>query len=182
MSFLRPELDEALRQWREVIAAGLAAAGGLWLAAQGGYVLLPAGILVLIVAASWGLTALRRQRFRQPVVDPGVVDLDEGQIGYFGPTFGGFVATADLSEIRLIETMGRRQWRLKTRDGQVLLIPVAASGAEQLFDAFSVLPGIDMAALSLAVSGAVSLAPVWSRSGHRPPERRSITADHHENS
>lgn len=182
MSFIRPELAESLRRWREVIAAGLAALGGLWLAAKGGYVLLPAGAVVVVIASGWGITALRRQRFRQPVADPGVVDLDEGQIGYFGPTFGGFVPTADLSEIRLIETMGRRHWRLKTRDGQVLLIPVAASGAERLFDAFSILPGIDMAALSLAVSAPVSIAPVWSRSGLALPEPRGITSNHHENS
>ena len=42
-------------------------------------------------------------------------------------------------------------WRLKQTDGQALLIPVDAEGAEKLFDVFASLPGMDTAELVLAL-------------------------------
>ena len=65
---------------------------------------------------------------RRPWTRPGVVEVDEGQVGYLGPTFGGYVALPDLVELRLIAIRGQRLWRLKQADGQALLIPVAAAG------------------------------------------------------
>jgi len=93
------------------------------------------------------------------VAAPGVVEVDEGQIAYLGPAFGGFVALPDLVEIRLVTMRGRRLWRLRQTDGQVLLIPVDATGAERLFDAFASLPGMDMAALVAALSPGTAAAP-----------------------
>jgi hypothetical protein len=43
----------------------------------------------------------------------------------------------ELVEIRLLAMRGRRMWRLKQTDGQALLIPVDAEGAEKLFDVFA---------------------------------------------
>lgn len=182
MPLLRPNVTQSLHRWREVIAAACAALAGLWLIAAGGYVLVPVGTVVILLAAGWGLVALRRMRFRRPVSAPGVVEVDEGQIGYFGPTFGGFVALADLSDIRLADVAGARQWRLKTTDGQALLIPVAATGAERLFDAFAVLPGADMAAISAALNGPVSVAPLWTRTRSQAATSRHIAPTYHENS
>jgi hypothetical protein len=84
------------------------------------------------------------------------VEVDEGQVGYLGPSFGGFVALPDLVEVRLVTMYGRRLWRLKQADGQALLIPVDAAGAERLFDAFGSLPGMDMAALLAALEAPVA--------------------------
>ena len=151
MSAIRPEVTAAAWHWREVIAAGVCGAFGLWLIWLGGYVLFPAGLLVLLGAAGWVLTALRRLRFAQGVHAPGVVEVDEGQIGYLGPTFGGYVAIPDLTELRLVTMYGRRMWRLKQVDGQAVLIPVDAAGAERLFDAFASLPGIDMGSVMAAL-------------------------------
>lgn len=156
MMGVRPEVAEGAWRWREVLAACGFGAFGLWLIWLGGYVLFPAGMLVLVAAAAWGLTALRRMRFVQSVNAPGVVEVDEGQIGYLGPTFGGYVAIPDLSEVRLVTIYGRRMWRLKQADGQAVLVPVDAAGSERLFDAFASLPGMDMVALMDAIGTAGS--------------------------
>ncbi|MDZ4134575.1 MAG: hypothetical protein U1D06_03135 [Paracoccaceae bacterium] len=152
MAFLRPEAIAALRRWREVaLAAGLAALGLRGMLA-GGYVLLPAGALLVALGVGLGLLALRRLRFAQDGDAPGVVEVDEGQISYYGPASGGFVALPDLAELRLITLHGARFWRLKQADGQALLIPVSANGAERLFDAFAALPGMDTQALVAALA------------------------------
>ena len=150
---IRAEVTDAVWRWREVIAAGMFGGCGVWLIWLGGFLLGPLGALVLVLAAFWGVTAWRRVRFAQDVAAPGVVEVDEGQVGYLGPSFGGYVALPDLVEVRLVTMYGRRLWRLKQADGQALLIPVNATGAERLFDAFGSLPGMDMAAL-LAALGA----------------------------
>ena len=163
MSFIRPDLAERLRPWREVSVALLLALAGAWIAMRGGWVLFVLGLLLWSVAGGWALTAFRRTRFRSSPGVPGVVEVDEGQIGYFGPDFGGFVAAADLTEIRLIALHGKRHWRLRTMDQQLLTIPTGAVGADRLFDAFAALPAIDMGAIAAALVGPVPKGPVWSR-------------------
>ncbi|MDT8857122.1 hypothetical protein RNZ50_19200 [Paracoccaceae bacterium Fryx2] len=159
MDLIRPEARATLWRWREVAAAGALALLGAWFILLGGFILIPAGVLLLALAAGLGLLALRRLRFAQGGEAPGVVELDEGQVGYFGPGTGGFVSLRELDEVRLITLRGQRLWRLKQSDGQALLIPVAAQGAERLFDAFAALPGMDTQALVAA------LAPETSPSG-----------------
>jgi len=168
-----------LYRWREVAAAAGLGAAGLWLMALGGLVLIPAGAALLAVAAVLGVTGWRRLRFRQDTLAPGVVEVDEGQIGYLGPGTGGFVSLPDLVEIKLVTLRGHRLWRLKQSDGQALLVPVDATGADRLFEAFSALPGIDLGALvdalapAQAGTGGTAMAPadvaqmrlVWRRQG-----------------
>jgi hypothetical protein len=148
---IRGEIVDAAYRLREVIAAGAVGLFGLWLIWLGGYLLLPVGIVVLALATVWAVTALRRIRFAQDIMAPGMVEVDEGQIGYLGPALGGYVALPDLVELRLVTMQGRRLWRLKQADGQTLLIPVDAAGADRLFDAFGSLPGMDLAALVVAL-------------------------------
>ncbi len=161
MTLIRPELHQAILRGREVIAAATVVAFGLWLVWLGGYLLVPLGLCVAGLGTIWVLQALRRMRFAQGVAAPGVVEVDEGQVGYFGPGEGGFVALPDLVELRLVSVQGRRLWRLKQTDGQALLIPVDAAGAERLFDAFASLPGMDSGALvaALDTQAAVGGAP-----------------------
>ena len=88
-----------------------------------------------------------------------MVEVDEAQISYMGPTTGGFVSLSELVELRLLTLRGRRLWRLKQADGQALLVPVDAAGSAALFDAFGNLPGMDTSALVRA------LEPVSRASG-----------------
>lgn len=152
MSVIRPEVSAALYRWREVIATAGLALIGLWFVRLGGLILIPAGAGTLVLAAALGLNAWRRMRFGQEVGAPGVVEVDEGQISYMGPEIGGFISLPELVEIKLITLRGRRLWRLKQADGQAILVPVDAAGADRLFDAFASLPGLDTADL-VAVLG-----------------------------
>jgi hypothetical protein len=177
MSFIRPELSAATWRWREVLAGAALTVFGAWTALQGGYLLTPLGIALAALGALWALTAWRRLRFQQEGEAPGILRVTEAQIAYYGPRVGGFIALPDLAEIRLLTLRGRRIWKLKQGDGQVLHIPVESDGAEALFDAFASLPGIDMATVVAALgadappsdSRVIALAEVdrliWSRKG-----------------
>ena len=155
---IRPEVLNLLRRANEVILAALLVAFGLWLIWLGGYLLTPVGMALSALGLSWAVLALRRLRFAQGSDAPGVVEVDEGQVGYLGPTAGGYVSLPELAEIRLLTLRGRRMWRLKQADGQAVLIPVDAAGAERLFDAFSSLPGMDSGALVQALTPAAHSA------------------------
>lgn len=177
MSFIRPDLQASLFRFREVITAAALSGAGAWIATRGGWLLTPLGLALAALGTGWAVLTLRRLRFQQDGEAPGVVRVTEAQIAYFGPRVGGFVGLPDLAEIRLLALRGRRIWKLKQGDGQVLHIPVEADGAEALFDAFSALPGIDMAALVAALgsdapasaSTVIALAEVdrliWARKG-----------------
>jgi hypothetical protein len=154
MSFIRPELTETLSRWREVIAAVTTAAlGALGLGLGTGYVIPGAGLILLVTGLAWVVQSVRRQRFLQPGEAPGIVRVTEAQIAYLGPRIGGFVSLPELAELRLLTLRGRRVWRLRQADGQMLHIPVEAEGAEALFDAFAALPGMDTGALLAALGG-----------------------------
>ncbi|MDR7123791.1 hypothetical protein [Pseudotabrizicola sp. 4114] len=149
---IRPEVQAALWRWREVALGAVVLALGLWLIRLGGYLLVPLGAVVGLAGVALAVLAWRRLRFVAAGEAPGVVQVDEGQVSYMGPQVGGFVSLRDLVELRLIGIRGRRLWRLKQADGQALLIPVEAAGAEALFDAFSSLPGLSSAGLVAALA------------------------------
>lgn len=175
---IRPQVKAALWRWREVIAAAVIGGVGLWFIRLGGLILIPAGAGILVLATALGLNAWRRMRFGQGIGAPGVVEVDEGQISYMGPEIGGFVSLPELVEIKLITLRGRRMWRLKQADGQAILVPVDAAGADRLFDAFASLPGLDTADLVAvlgpdamgdgqlpAPDGLAGMRMVWRRPG-----------------
>jgi hypothetical protein len=151
MGLVREEVSDLAWRWREVLVAAAALALSLWVAAQGGYLLVPLGLILAALSLSFGLLALRRLRFRQALGAPGMVEVDEAQVSYMGPATGGFVSLSELVELRLLTLRGRRLWRLKQADGQALLVPVDAAGSEALFDAFGNLPGMDTQTLVQAL-------------------------------
>ena len=164
IEFIRPGAAQTLRRWREVIIAGVVTALGLWVALQGGPVLLIAGLLIAALGAALAVTGLRRLHFMQDINDPGLVQVVEGQITYFGPTEGGFAGLSSLTEIALTQHGGRRCWRLANEGGEVLFIPTAAEGTDALFDAFSGLPGLETPALLAAIDGPPDMPRiVWRR-------------------
>lgn len=173
---IRDGARKALWRWREGFVALGIIGFGAWLVVLGGYLLVPLGALTALGGMALGVLAIRRLRFAGKTDAPGVVQIDEGQVSYMGPTVGGFISLSDLVEVRIIGMRGRRLWRLKQADGQAILVPVDAAGAEALFDAFSALPGLSSADLLAAVApvvGADSRAVmaggenriVWRRAG-----------------
>lgn len=165
MGLIRPELAQWLAPRREVFAALAGIAAGLWVATRGGWFLGAIGLILTAICIGWAIGSRRRLAFRRDISAPGVLDIDEGEIRYFAArALGGSVALRDLTEIRLIRLNGHDNWRLKTRDGQALLIPVEARGADQLADAFTALPGVDMGRITgaLAQKDGPSLRVVWT--------------------
>lgn len=174
---LRPEALALLARLREPALGGVVLAMGLWVATRGGWVLAATGTLVAGLGLGWLVLALRRLRFRAGSAAPGWVEVDEGRITYLGPKLGGSVSLPDLLEIRLLTLRGRSVWRLKQADGQVLLVPLDAAGAEALFDTFAALPGLSSAMLVAALDWRAGDGPglvsatrpldrlVWRRAG-----------------
>ncbi len=169
MSFVRPDLSRRLARWSELASAVVAALIGGAIMRLGGFLFLPIGALLTLLSLGWAMTALRRLSFQREIAAPGIVEVIEGQVGYFGPTFGGFVALDDLVELRLMEFHGAQHWRLKTALNEVLTIPVDATGADKLYDAFATLPGVDMAGLSSALDAGTATLPLWRRPDPRLP-------------
>lgn len=165
MSLLRPEVTAMLQRWREVLAGLAVVLAGLWLARLGGPFFLAVGGLVMLAGAALALIGYRRQRFQSGGMAPGVVQMVEGQVAYFGPETGGFVALRELVELRL-EGAGKT-WVLAQSDGAELRIPVGAKGSEVLFDAFAALPGLGMHRLLAAMEGAenrrMDAQVIWRR-------------------
>jgi hypothetical protein len=76
-----------------------------------------------------------------------VVEVDERQITYFGPSDGGVISIDALSRIEVRTTewgpfADDLFWVFEDVDGAILQIPASAEGADALFDAISALPGV----------------------------------------
>ena len=174
MSFVRPEIVAGLTRWREPLLALGFAALGVWLALRGGAFYGTLGSLAVGVGLGLALSAWRRMRFAGDgrALDPGVVQIDEGAIAYFGPETGGVVALSDLVLVEAAALDGVRLWRLRQEDGRTVAIPMAAKGAERLFDVFGALPGARIEVFLAARDGAPPRAPrtLWRRaSAQRDP-------------
>jgi hypothetical protein len=168
--FLRPEAKALLHRWSEMAGAAAIGLVGLWVFRFGGWFFQGVGILLVLTGLAGAVIAWRRMVFRRVVEQPGIVEVDEGQIRFFGPQGGGFVALREVIELGLIQDLdGQSWWRLRESGGNMLAIPASASGAEALFDAFSALPGIDMGALTAALARAGTQPPVtlWRRDAVR---------------
>ena len=163
MPLIRPEITAWIHRWREALAAAVLFALGVWLILLGGWLLTAVGVVLLAAATVWGVIAIRRVRFSRGVTAPGVVEVSEGRVGYFAPGFGGFISLCELVEIQMVAQAGTSGWRLKQADGQVLIIPTQAEGADALHDAFVSLPGIDMAALTAALDTRDGAQVLWTR-------------------
>ncbi len=143
MSFIRPEAGAAVMRWRDALIGVAVVLLGLWWASGFG-VLKWLGIAVVIVGAVLVYSGVQRARFRGDSGGQGVVQVDEGEVMYFGPLSGGTVAMADMMRLTLDGGSTPTVWILWQPGASPLHIPVDAEGAEKLFDAFATLPGLRM--------------------------------------
>jgi hypothetical protein len=167
---IRPDLRTWAAQRSEAIVATLILLAGLWLTLRGGWFFAAVGALVLLVGLSLLIGAIRRLPFRRGIAAPGVVEVDEGAVRYYGAAvLGGEIALRDLVEIRLLRLKGRGHWRLRSATGEALLVPVDAAGSDALAHAFTALPGLDMGAVSAALAHVAdqhdAVRTVWRRRG-----------------
>lgn len=166
--FIRPELRAALLRWREAVAGGALAAAGAWGVLVAGGLLAWLGGAALILAALLIWTGSQRARMRLVSGGPGTVDVDEGQITYFGPLTGGMMALRDIDAVSLIRAGGQTpHWQLVSQ-ADVLHIPLGADGTDALLDAFASLPGLRTERVLAAMKdGAADNVVVWQRSALR---------------
>lgn len=152
---IRPELAHRLMLWRPALVAGAVMALGAWVFSRGGWVFWPLGALIVAGAGGWLAVELAHLRLRGRADGPGMVEVEEGMVRYFAArVLGGEVSLRDLAEIRVLRLNGRAHWRLRTPDGQALLIPADAAGAGGLADAFATLPGADLPRIAAALARA----------------------------
>ncbi len=173
MTFFRPEAVAAVMRWREVLVGVVLAVLGLWwvmgpgglMALVGSFLMLGAGALIFI--------GVQRARFRGPGGGAGAVQVDEGQITYFGPLTGGAVALRELERLTLDRALHPAHWRLDQGGHPPLLIPVNAAGSDALFDAFATLPGLRTERMLHELHGQGDAAVViWERAPLRPQGAR----------
>ncbi len=140
---IRKEAKDALMRWRGVIAAALIGAFGLRLLLATFGIMPWIGGLLVALSVVLLFASLQRMRFFSGHDGPGVVQVVEGQLSYFGPLDGGIVSLTEMNRIELDPTCQPACWRFFQGGQTPVHIPVNAEGAEQLFDIFARLPGID---------------------------------------
>ena len=166
---MRPEVTALLNRYAETLAAIAMVLLGIWFALKPGPVLAGFGVALGVLGVGWLIVAVRRARFRTDGDAPGVVEVDEGRVTYMGPAVGASISLDEIAAVDVLLIAGQRRcWRLRTRDGQAILIPQAATGAENLHAAFATLPGYSDAAFHNALSYMGDAAhTVWRRSSVR---------------
>lgn len=138
--FIRPEMKARLWRWREALVGTGVALFGVWVASTTiGFVSI-IGSGLAIVGALLVFSGVQRARFRVGIDGAGVVQVDERQVTYFGPTDGGAVSIETLTRVELRPMLGgTHAWVLFDTAGAPLIIPTNAEHADSLFDVFGVL-------------------------------------------
>lgn len=165
MSLIRPELAQALRRWSEVLVSLALAFFGVWTLRSHDTFIQIIGAAIIAAGLALALVAWRRMRFHRDTAAPGIVQVVEGQISYFGPETGGFVGIGQVVELHLVDH--GQTWRLVTPE-EALHIPVAAQGSDALFDAFAQLNGLRMADVLAALDHPQAQRVLWLHPSRRP--------------
>ncbi|WP_323766434.1 hypothetical protein [Antarctobacter sp.] len=140
---IRPAAAAVLKHWQEaLIGLAVIVLGLYWAFFTGGGLLHWIGYLVVAIGVALTVTGIQRGRFRTGDGGPGVVQIVERRISYFGPLSGGIVDLDALEALSLDPTSKPPVWLLMAPGQPRLEIPLTAKGADQLFDAFATLPGI----------------------------------------
>jgi len=163
--FFRPEAMAALRRWREALfGISVVLVGGFVALAALTIVLFWVGIAFAIIGGLLLFGGLQRGRFRQAATGPGVVTLVEGRVTYMGPLDGGVIDIEDLTVLMLDKRSRPPVWVLRQNHAAPLHIPVSATGADLLFDAFLRLPGLQTGRMVWQVNRpGHDLVLIWER-------------------
>lgn len=166
---LRPGARTALARWREALIGAAVALAGVWGAmTQTGvtfYLSVPA--VAVGLALMW--EGVRRARLPQGGGGPGVVEVDERQITYFGPGGGAAVSIDALTRVEIVTNDAGPfgsdlYWVFEAEGAAPLFVPGDAVGAGAIFDALTALPGVDF---GQATAAAGSTEPhrfvIWAR-------------------
>ncbi len=105
MSFIRPEAATQILRWREAIIGTGLLIPGLWWAFAGTGLMPYIGGALIILGALLIFVGIQRARFRIPGNGPGIVQVTEDQVTYFGPLTGGAVALSDLTHLSAFRAM-----------------------------------------------------------------------------
>lgn len=169
MSFLRPEAKAELWRWREVLGGIAVALIGLWLVAGPGLLLAIPGYALILAGVIFVWIGGQRVRFRKTGLGAGAVQVDEGQIAYFGPLTGGVIALREMERLSLERAAYPAHWKLEQPGQNPVMIPVDAAGADALFDAFAALPGLRTERMLAELADDKTLSVViWERRSMRP--------------
>lgn len=165
MPFIRAEATETVKRWREVLAAGVIFALGLWWGMTSLGFIRIAGWLLVIASGGLLFAAIQRARFRAGSGGIGVVEVDERQIAYLAPVGGGILSLDTLTEIAIVPDHARLPvWKLRAGI-EYLTIPTSAEGTEALFDVLTTLPGANIeAAIRASHVPPTDKKVIWSRS------------------
>lgn len=142
MSFVRPEVRAFLHRWRDALVGEMVLLIGLYWVLVAGGLLYYLGYLLIFLGGIQTVIGVQRARFRNGSGGPGVVQVDEGKVSYYGPLTGGSVALNDLTRVSMVASGKPVHWVLDQPGQPSLYIPINAAGADALFDAFAALPGI----------------------------------------
>ncbi|GGE58643.1 hypothetical protein [Actibacterium pelagium] len=174
MSFIRPEVQDALHRWREALIGVVVTAVGLMGAVSTFGI--TRWVFAVIVFAGIALvwSGVRRARFPSEDGGLGVVEVDERQISYLSPVGGGAISIEDLIRIEITTSdmgpfMPDLFWVFKDSGGKRLVIPGNAAGSDRILDALTALSDVDYAAITKASGRSdKSETVVWEKfpSGH----------------
>ena len=163
---IRPELRAAAWRWREVIAAMVLSAIGLWLGFASFGIVQWIGWGIAALGIILAISAAQKVRFRPQSDGAGVVTVDERRVTYLGPLDGG---VADLDLMVQLDLTPAPAWRLINGDGHYVDIPTDAMGVEALFDVFTALPGMKTEyMLSILQRPPRAQMTVWMAPDHKP--------------
>lgn len=173
-SFIRPEAKDAIRHYGVPLALAIGGGALVWkgwaMMSSGawiGFVLIAAGCFACLALIGAIERAVLGWRGRKG--GPGVVSIEEGRIGYFGPDGGAIMALDSLVSVDIVTTsegpFGEDLfWVLTDETRQMAMIPSGAQDAEKLLDTLGQLPGFNHRAVVSAMgSTADNRFEVWRK-------------------
>jgi hypothetical protein len=169
MSFIRPPVVAHFTKWREAYFVAGVMLFGAWMYLHGSarlnLILQGLGLVVSIIGIILLRTTIQRIRFRRAQMAPGMVDVTEREISYFGPMHGKTISLESLNKIELRESEAYAAiWVLHHTEGDPMIVPTSAKGSERLFDAFISLSGVKMDVLVAAINHTpIQAQVIWKR-------------------